>query len=110
MNVLPLQFILVLRLALVSLMADGDDTEHAEVLRDVENATDDGVGRRAIAQSTSTHLHPAGAQSQLLSLILHAYGSDGAVLYPAVVLHRIAQHDDCQRSTLDELTTQILGI
>ena len=43
-HVLPLQFIFVLRLALVGLVAEGKDTEYREVLRDVKDATDDGVG------------------------------------------------------------------
>ena len=57
--VLPLEFVLTLWLTLVSPTTDGEDAETGEILGDVENATDDSIGRGAVVETTTTHLNPA---------------------------------------------------
>jgi hypothetical protein len=92
--VLPFQFILVLRLAVVGFVTESQDTEHGEVLGDVKNTTNHSVGTRTVRESAASHLHPAGTESQVSSLVLHGDGSDRAVFYPAVVGYRVAQYDN----------------
>ncbi len=99
-----------MRLSLVSPVADGEDAETREILRDVEDATDDGIGRSTVVEATPTHLDPAGTQSEVLGLILHRDGSNGTVFHPTVVLHRITQHDNGYGSILEKLRTEVLRI
>ena len=58
MNLFPLEFVFILRTALVEPMADGEDAEAIEIIGDAENATDDIVGRGAIVETTTAHLYP----------------------------------------------------
>ena len=76
MNILPLQPILSLRLTLISPVAYSQDTETVHILRDIKHATNHLIGSRPVVETTTTHLDPAAAQSQVLSLILHRDGSD----------------------------------
>ena len=110
MHILPLQLILVLRLALISLMTNGKDAETRHILRNVKHTLNDGISAGAVRQSATTHLYPARAKPQGLSLILHRDGSNSAVFHPTVVLHGVAQHDDSQWRSLQELTTHILRL
>ena len=96
MNVLPFQFLLVLRLTLLSLAAQGEHTQRIHVVGDIKDAADDGISRSAVGQSATAHLNPTGAVAELLSLVLHGDGSDGAILHPTVVLHGVAQYHDGQ--------------
>ena len=91
-NVFPLQTVFSLWLALVGPVANGQHTEARQVLRDIENALYNGIGRGTVRESATTHLHPAGALSQFLSLILHGDGGNTAILHPAVVLQGVTQH------------------
>ena len=63
MHVLPLQPVLRLRLAFVSPVTYGEDTETVHILRDVEDATDHSVGTRPVVQAPTAHLDPTGTQS-----------------------------------------------
>ena len=110
MHILPLQTVLVLRLALIGLMTEGEDAQTVQVLRNIQDTTDHRIGTRTVTQSAAPHLCPARAQAQILSLVLHGDGGNTRILHPAVVLHRIAQYHNSQRSALDELSTQVLGI
>ena len=110
MDVLPLQAVFGLWLALVGPVAHGEDAQAGEILGDVEDATDDGVGRGAVVEPAAPHLDPAGAQAQVLCLVLHGDGSDGAVLHPAVVLQGIAQYGNGYGGILEELAAHVLGI
>ena len=91
-------------------MADGENAETREILRDVEDATDDGICRSTVVEATATHLDPTGTQSEVLGLILHGDGGDGTVFHPTVILQRIAQHDNGYGGILEELRTEILRI
>ena len=91
-------------------MPYGEDTEAVQILGNIKHAPDHRIGSSPIVEPPSTHLNPTGAQPQFLCLILHGDGSNGTILNPTVVLHRVAQYDDSHRSPLEELSAEILGI
>ena len=110
MHVLPLQFIFILRLALISLVTYSKDTETIQVIGNVEHSTNHGICRCPVIKSTTTHLNPTGAQSQFFCLILHGDGGNRSILYPTVILHGITQHDNRHWGPFKKLTAHILGI
>ena len=48
MHAVPLQLVFVLRFALISLMSESNHTEHRQVLGNIQNATNHGVGACAV--------------------------------------------------------------
>ncbi len=58
-DVFPLKFLFVLRLALVKPMAYGENAKTIEVIRDAKHTTDDIIGRSAIIETATAHLNPA---------------------------------------------------
>ena len=110
MNLLPLEFVFILRTALVEPMADGEDAEAVEVIGDAEYTTDNIVGRGAIVETATAHLYPTRTQAKLFGLILHGNGGYRGIFYPTVVLHGIAQYGYSYRGALKELRAHVLGI
>ena len=110
MNILPFKFFFVLRFALVGPVTKGQDAETIHIVGDAKDTTDNLVGCGAIGKTATTHLYPARTQTKLLGLILHGDGGDRAILYPAVVLHGIAQHGDGYRCVFKKCTAHALGI
>ena len=110
MNLFPLEFVFILRTALVEPMADGEDAEAVEIIGDAENTTDNIVGRGAIVETATAHLYPTRTQAKLFGLILHGNGGNRGVFYPTVVLHGIAQYGYSYRGALKKLRAHVLGI
>ena len=93
MNPFPKEGVVIMWRKGVGGMTKGEDTKHLVGIGDVEDATNDVGGGSGIAETTAADLHPAGGDTEGMSLILHGDGSDGTILDPAVVLSGVAQND-----------------
>lgn len=101
MYLLPEEFRGIDRLALLVLMTEGDDAEHGDGVGDAEKLLHVFFGGEAVSGETAAHLHPAGAETEILGLELHESGGYGRVLHPGIGEGGIGADHNCEAAALD---------